>query len=140
MLRSSMNTQTLVVERERIFFVEYPISTAVSKTSCLVSSLMSLAPFNPLETVLTAMPRRSAMSLMVGICLLPFCIKLWLLRAMDGVSARFFATEVLYHKKPRISTKVSKISLVDKKTVVTQATTEKLYSKSKFLFLFNPCL
>ena len=46
--------------------VAYPISTAVSKTICLNSSLISLAPFKPLETVLTDTPRRFAISLIVA--------------------------------------------------------------------------
>ena len=59
--------QTFLLPFARIFLEEYPISTAVSSTSCLVSALISLAPFSPFETVLTAIPSLSAMSFIVAI-------------------------------------------------------------------------
>ena len=59
----SIKIQTLCVPFRWTRLTAYPISTAVSSTNWRVSSLMSLAPFNPLETVLVAIPSFFAMSL-----------------------------------------------------------------------------
>ena len=98
--------------------VAYPISTAVSKTICLNSSLISLAPFKPLETVLTDTPRRFAISLIVAksypLCynysILPllyrieFLFSSSLLRDFKKVSKQNEKKLVILHKKTNIKT------------------------------------
>ena len=64
-LEAEMATHCIILAW-RVLWREEP-GVLRSKTSWRVSSLISEAPFNPLDTVLTAMPKCSAMSLMVGI-------------------------------------------------------------------------